>query len=275
MCDNCFECKKKMSEQEMPLIDSVFMILTERCNLKCTYCFVHQNPREMTLDVALDTVDFLIKNSKITGNTTSINFFGGEPLLKWGQIIVPVVEYIRKEKQVPFNISMTSNGILLDREKLEYMKENNIGLLFSIDGAKKTQDTNRPFHSGIGSFDILESKIPLILEYYPNMTFRATISNETVQYTFENMKFAIDKGYNNMFFIPNVFAKWTEEEKETLKKEIRKFSDYFIDQCRKGKIVTLNPLDEAIKKIKQINNATIKGEFRKRPNTIGKGKCGL
>ena len=211
MCDNCSQCKSKkqcFSTEDLPLIDSVFMILTERCNLKCSYCFVHQNPREMTLDVALDTVDFLIKNSKITGNTPSINFFGGEPLLKWKEIIVPVVDYIRKEKKVPFNLSMTSNGVLLTREKLEYMKENQIGLLFSIDGDKETQDINRPFHGGVGSFDILKSKIPLVLEYYPEMTFRATIANNTVQHTFKNMMFAVEQGYTNMFFIPNVFANW-------------------------------------------------------------------
>ena len=225
----------------------------------------------MSYQVALDATNFLIKNAEETRQVPNIVFFGGEPLLEWDNIIVPLTNYIRKEYQKPFTLSITSNCVLMTEEKLEFMKENNIGLLFSIDGDKETQDINRPFHNGKGSFDLLEDKIPLILKYYPNMTFRATIYKGTVLNTFHNIKFAIENGYNNMFFIPNVFDEWDEKEKEILKEQVKLFGDWFIENARKGRIIILNNFDKVLRQIMSINQA-----YRDNLNRpIKTHKCGL
>jgi radical SAM protein with 4Fe4S-binding SPASM domain len=225
----------------------------------------------MPFNIALDATKFLIRNSKDTGYTPNITFFGGEPLLEWDSVIVPLTKYIREEYKEPFNLSITSNCILMTEEKLNFMKENNIGLLFSIDGDQETQDINRPFHSGKGSFDMLIDKIPMILKYYPNTTFRATIHKPTAHLTFDNMKFAVEQGYNNMFFTPNVFDEWTEEEKSKLKEQVILFADYFIENARQGKIVHLNNLDRIFPKILAINNAYKKNLDR----PYLSHKCGL
>lgn len=262
-------------QKELPLITSVFLTLTERCNLACEYCFVNHSARDITYEVAKDTVDFLIKNAEIEKQIPSINFFGGEPLLKWDEVIVPLTLYIREELKIPFYLSMTSNCLLMTREKLEFMKAYKIGLLFSFDGDKKTQDINRPLRNGQGSFDLLKDKIPMILEYYPSMTFRATISNLTVQHTFENMMFACNNNYDNLFFIPNVFAEWTDEQKEYLKIELRKFSDYYIERIRQGDRIRFTNLEEQIRKIVTINRAICNKSFRKGESNKCTGKCGL
>ena len=234
-------------------------------------CFVNQNIEKMSHQTALDATNFLIENSKITGFTPSITFFGGEPLLEWETIIVPLTKYIREEYRKPFNLSITSNCVLMTEDKLKFMKKNNIGLLFSIDGDKETQDINRPFHSGKGSFDVLKDKIPMILKYFPNMTFRATIHRPTAKNTFHNMKFAIEQGYNNMFFIPNVFDEWSEGDKNILKEQVELFGDYFIDNARQGKMIHLNNLDKIFPKILEINSAYKK----KLDRPLLSHKCGL
>lgn len=254
-----------------PKITSAFFILTNQCNLKCPYCFVNQNVEKMPFNIALDATKFLIRNSKDIGYTPNIVFFGGEPLLEWDSVIVPLTKYIREEYKEPFNLSITSNCILMTEEKLNFMKENNIGLLFSIDGDQETQDINRPFHSGKGSFDILIDKIPMILKYYPNMTFRATIHKPTAHLTFDNMKFAIQQGYNNMFFIPNVFDDWSEDDKDILRWQVSMFGDYFIKNARHGKIIHLNNLDRIFPLITEINEAY----KNKSGRPLIKHKCGL
>jgi len=254
-----------------PKITSAFFILTNQCNLKCPYCFVNQNVEKMPFNIALDATKFLIRNSKDIGYTPNITFFGGEPLLEWDSVIVPLTKYIREEYKEPFNLSITSNCILMTEEKLNFMKENNIGLLFSIDGDQETQDINRPFHSGKGSFDMLIDKIPMILKYYPNTTFRATIHKPTAHLTFDNMKFAIQQGYNNMFFIPNVFDDWSEDDKDILRWQVSMFGDYFIKNARHGKIIHLNNLDRIFPLITEINEAY----KNKSGRPLIKHKCGL
>lgn len=261
----------------LPKIIGGFLNLTQRCNLKCKYCFVVQQPKDMSYQVAKDAVDFYANNAKLTGDKPSINYFGGEPLLRWKEIIVPLTKYIRETYGDNYGIGMTTNGILLDKEKLEFMEKYNVGFLFSIDGDKKTQDTNRPFHNGEGSFDLLVEKIPMFLEYNPNATFRATIDHNNVNELYHNFKFAEKIKYTNMFGVVNVFNDWTEEEKKILKEQIKLIVDYYISNLREGKeTMNFNPLTEMFKEIKKVNKAEIKGEFRNQGiNFPGFGRCGI
>lgn len=271
-CENCLDNScNNISNARFSKITSAFLILTNQCPLACKYCFHNQNVERMSYQTALDAAKFLIKNSKETGFTPNITFFGGEPLLEWDSVIVPLTKYIREEYRQQFTLSITSNCILMTEDKLKFMKENNIGLLFSIDGDKETQDINRPFHNGKGSFDVLKNKIPMILKYFPNMTFRATIHRPTAKNTFHNMKFAVEQGYNNMFFIPNVFDEWTEEEKGILKEQLSLFGDCFIENARQGRIIHLNNLDKIFPKILEINYAY----KNKLDRPLLSHKCGL
>lgn len=239
---------------DLPKISTAFLMTTNRCNLHCRYCFVSQNPKDMSFTIAKDSVSFLVKNAKLNNAIPNIVFFGGEPLLKWDDIIVPLTKYIRNELKTPFNLSITSNCTLMTEDKLKFMKENNIGLLFSIDGDKNTQDFNRPFHNGIGTFDVLKDKIPMILKYFPTVTFRSTIHQPTCKYLFENIKFAHEQGFTNTFFVPNQFENWTEKNKKILKNELRKFSDYFILSIHNKKsIIKFSELEKSFYKVLKLD----------------------
>lgn len=267
MCDSCNKCSE--NRVILPKITSAFLVLTESCNLKCKYCWVNQNPRHMTFEIAKKSVDFLIANSEIEKVIPNITFFGGEPLLKWEEIIVPIVNYIRNEYNKPFKINITSNCVLLTKDKMKFISDNGITLLFSIDGDRETQDYNRPLHGDGSSFNILENIIDSIPKYFPNTTFRSTIMPETSHFTFHNVVFAIEKGYPQVFSTPNVFTEWSKENKEILRLELRKIVDYYIDNLRKGRIIHYINLDEKIKDAININRI-IKGKMKK--NTF---KCGL
>lgn len=263
-------------ERKLPLISSAFLNVTQRCNLKCKYCFVCQQPKEITYEVAQDAAKFLARNAFADGRMPSINFFGGEPMLRYKDIIKPLTEWIRDVYGDNYALSLTTNGTLLNEEIMEFFDKNDVGMLFSIDGDKKTQDINRPYHSGKGSFDKLEKVIDLVLKYHPNMTFRATIDPPTHKELFNNYLFAISKGYKNSFFIPNIFSTWSENELKELDRELDKICDYYIEELKAGRApMSFNHFEEARAAIKKI--ARLKdGEFREDgKGKLASGRCGL
>lgn len=260
----------------MQKISNAMLIVTHACPLACRYCFVHQEPSRMTLETAMDAAKFLIANAEETGQVPGINFFGGEPMVMWDSIIVPLTNCIRKEYKKPFDLSITTNGVLLNEERIKFMKDNGFGLLLSIDGAKETQDYNRPYHNGAGSFDTLAPLLPKIVTTFPNVTFRSTTIPATCGHVFENIMFAKDSGFNNFFVVPNVFEEWDENSKATLTEEFNKYVDYYIDEYRAGRIpITFSTLEECFRDIKMINSAIQNKQYRTHSKCNACGKCGL
>lgn len=293
--DNCFNCLNKEDcspkktgstnlptygkcgdSNSLPEITSVFLVLTQACNLKCKYCFVVQKPREMTYQIAKDAADYVARNAKLRGEVPCINFFGGEPLLKWKEIIVPLTDYIRETYGNAFELSMTTNGVLLDEPKLIYMRKNKIGFMVSIDGAQATQDKNRPCSGGGSSFEIIEPRIPMYLLYNPNMTFRATVDHDNAGDYLENHIFAYEKGYTNMFSIVNVFSQWSEDEKATLSKQIRLVADFYLEKLKSGKPFGIQPFEGMFRKIDLAEDAKRMETFRTAgEGLLAYGRCGL
>ena len=256
----------------LPKITSAFLNVTNACNLRCRYCFVEQSPEYMTLQTAKDAADFLAGNAE--GGQASINFFGGEPLLMWDEIIVPLTRYVRGKYGGRFNLSMTSNCTLLTQERAEFMRENGVGLLFSMDGAKETQDRNRPCADGRSSFDILEEKIPIILNYFPDVMFRATVTPATCGSLFNDMMYAERKGFREFFTMPNCFEPW--EETGTLSAQLRLYSDHYLDCMRRGtEPIFFSQLEKYFRKILLHNTAIERGARRKARGCFACGKCGL
>lgn len=262
---------------DLPLITSVFLNVTDACNLRCPYCFVEQQQHYMNYKVAKDTADFLIRNAKKDGSIPAINFFGGEPTLCWDSIIVPLTNYIRNEYGGVFELSMTSNCTLLEESHIKFMVDNKIGLLFSIDGDAETQNINRPMQSGKGSFRLLEHSIDTIAKSFPEVCFRSTAVPKTCHHTFHNIQFAYEHGYKRYFVVPNVFEEWDDEARETLKSEMRKYSDWLIESFRAGRMppIVFSDYEESLVKIQRINTSIQNDVFREESRCGACAKCGL
>ena len=204
--------------------------VTDSCNLACKYCFVQQKPHFMTIDLAKQTIDWLVNNLKNKNSLlvdkkldkADLNFFGGEPMLLYDDIIVPLVLYTEEKYPNLVHFGITTNGTLLNKERIDFLKEHNFSILLSIDGDKETQNFNRPQRNGEGSFDLVEKNIDYLLQNFPTTTFRATIYQPTVKYLYENYLYAISKGFRNIFLCPNAREDWTEEHIEELKLELNK-----------------------------------------------------
>lgn len=257
----------------LPRICGGFLNLTQRCNLKCRYCFVHQQPKEMTYETAKDAVDFYARNAVLEATEPQVTFFGGEPMLKYEEIIKPLVEYIRSTYG-DYNISITTNGTLLNEEVYEFFKENDVGMLLSLDGMKEIQDYNRPYHSGRGSFDDIDIKMHL--KYYPGGTFRATVDPDTVHLLYENYLWGEGQGFTNCAFILNSFAYWSDEKLLILEKEINKVANHIIRNKEENKpFMSFNEFDKFNDDMDFLKNVD-KNYFRDREQrSPACGSCGL
>lgn len=239
----------------LPITD-VCLNVTEECNLACKYCFTEHHPNYMTLEVAKDAAKWLynnaIESSKIQEKEVipNIGFFGGEPTLMWDSIIVPLISWI-EEQNWKFTYGITSNCILMDENKVNYLLEKDIGLLLSCDGNKYSQDLNRPMkNSTKSSFDELYKNLPYIAKKMPWVMFRSTITPVVADQLFENLMFAGKMGFENVFSIINEFEEWDDNSRLIIEKELDKYCLYVIDACLKEQpFVKLRPFEQAINKI--------------------------
>lgn len=102
-------------------ITTAIVLLTTGCNLRCEYCFEESlRPKNMTFDIAKDTLNFLIKNGENLRKNSHFTFFGGEPMLTFDSVMVPLIDY-NKTLPKPATFSMTTNGTLLTKEKLNFL----------------------------------------------------------------------------------------------------------------------------------------------------------
>ena len=265
-------------------LTKICLNLTDACNFACRYCFVEQHPHYMTYEVAKKSVDFimenLIKKRKIMNNPSlkaGLTYFGGEPTIMWDSIIVPLTTYIRKNK-LPININMTTNASLLNEQRIQWLKKNNISILLSMDGDKETQCFNRPARDPkTNSFEVVEKNIPAILSAFPDVTFRATIFAPTAHHTFENFVYAMNKGFKNIFFLPDSRHPWTEEEKKVLKQELDKIFSFYT-YCFSNDLqppINFKLMNRGYEQIFKHDLAVSKKEITITPKTHSVNRCGL
>ncbi|GEN73677.1 radical SAM/SPASM domain-containing protein [Chryseobacterium lathyri] len=170
--------------EEHPLTN-ISLNVAQVCNLSCVYCYgvdgEYGLKGKMNEETAFKSIDFLVKQSKNQKNIT-ITFFGGEPMLNY-PLIKKCVDYSREQAEKhnkAIKFSITTNGTKFNKEVNKYLNDNKFNVIVSFDGDQETQDKNRPFRGGQGSY---EKTLPKIQEFLKsrdgNATARATVTNHT------------------------------------------------------------------------------------------------
>ncbi len=165
------------------VVKALCLHIAHDCNLACRYCFAeegeyHGRRALMSFEVGKKALDFLVKNS---GNRVNleVDFFGGEPLMNW-QVVKDLVAYGRSLEEPyhkKFRFTLTTNGILLNDEIMEFANKEMSNIVLSIDGRKEVNDLMRPHRGGQGSYDTIVPKFRKVAEsrnqmnYYVRGTF--------------------------------------------------------------------------------------------------------
>jgi uncharacterized protein len=146
------------------VIKALCLHVSHACNLTCDYCFAsqgnfHGERALMSSEIGRQAIDFLLEHSG-TRNHLEVDFFGGEPLLNW-DMVKQTVAYARgKEKKSGkrFRFTLTTNGVLLDEEVMEFANREMYNVVLSLDGRKEIHDRLRRTVSGKGSYDLIVPK---------------------------------------------------------------------------------------------------------------------
>lgn len=227
-------------------IKALCLNVAHTCNLSCEYCFAkggkYSGPDAiMTIDVAKKAIDFLLANSGSHYNL-DIDFFGGEPLLNF-DLVKETVDYARSKEEEfnkHFNFTLTTNGLLLDDEVIDYLNKNMKNVVLSLDGRKEKHDQFRKTLNGKGSFDAIVPKFQNFVkkrgdkEYYMRGTFTANNLDFT-----EDLKTYLDLGFTRTSLEPVVGKSdepyaLKEEHLDKIYAEYEKLADMLIEKIDKN-----------------------------------------
>lgn len=165
------------------VVKALCLHIAHDCNLACRYCFAEEGEYKgrralMTYEVGKKALDFLIANSGRRRNL-EVDFFGGEPLMNF-EVVKQLVAYGREQEKIHnknFRFTLTTNGVLLNDDIMEFANKEMDNVVLSIDGRKEVHDYMRPFRNGQGSYDLILPKFKKFADsrnqtkYYVRGTF--------------------------------------------------------------------------------------------------------
>ncbi len=229
------------------VVKAMCLHIAHDCNLACKYCFAeegeyHGRRALMSFEVGKKALDFLIANS---GNRVNleVDFFGGEPLMNW-DVVKQLVEYGRsKEKEFnkKFRFTLTTNGVLLNDEIMEFANREMANVVLSLDGRKEINDGNRPFRNGKGSYDIIVPKFQKFAKSREDKSYyvRGTFTRKNLDFS-EDVKHFADLGFKHMSIEPVVGEEYEEyaikeEDLPKIMEEYDNLAKEYIKRYKEGR----------------------------------------
>ncbi len=193
------------------VVKALCLHIAHDCNLACKYCFAgegeyHGDRSLMSLEVGKAAIDFLIAHSGSRRNL-EVDFFGGEPLMNF-DVVKEIVAYGRS-KEEPYNknfrFTLTTNGMLLNDEIMEFVNKEMSNVVLSIDGRKKVHDMMRPTPNGKGSYDYIMPKFKKLAAQrdQKNYYVRGTFTHNNLDFASDVLHLA-DEGFSQISVEPVV-----------------------------------------------------------------------
>ena len=199
------------------VVKALCLHIAHDCNLACRYCFAeegeyHGRRALMSYEVGKAALDFLIANSGSRRNL-EVDFFGGEPTLNF-QVVKDLVAYGREQEKLHdknFRFTLTTNGVLLNDEIMEFANKEMANVVLSIDGRKEVNDRMRPFRNGSGSYDLIVPKFRKFADSrkQTNYYVRGTFTHNNLDFSQDVLHLA-DLGFKQISVEP-VVAQETDD----------------------------------------------------------------
>ncbi|MBQ3132971.1 MAG: thioether cross-link-forming SCIFF peptide maturase [Clostridia bacterium] len=240
--DKAFDYKNRST-----VVKALCLHVAHTCNLTCNYCFAaqgkfHGDRALMSFEVGKRALDFLVENS---GNRVNleVDFFGGEPLMNWDVVkqLVAYARSIEKDAGKNFRFTLTTNGVLIDDDVIEFANKEMHNVVLSLDGRPQVHDKLRRTVNNKGSYDIIVPKFQKLVEsrggkgYY----MRGTFTHDNVDFTNDVFHMA-DLGFDQLSMEPVVCAPdepWalTAEDLPKVKEQYEILAKEMLRRNREGK----------------------------------------
>ncbi|MBQ6899000.1 MAG: thioether cross-link-forming SCIFF peptide maturase [Clostridia bacterium] len=240
------ELKKRTSG----VVKALCLHIAHTCNLNCSYCFAsqgkyHGDRAVMSFEVGKRALDFLVENSG-TRRNLEVDFFGGEPLMNF-TVVKQLVEYARsieKEKGKNFRFTLTTNGMLIDDDVIEFSNREMSNVVLSLDGRKEIHDRFRVDYQGRGSWEQIVPKFQKFVKARDNKNYymRGTFTHANPDFL-EDIRTMLDLGFTELSMEPVVCAAddpsaLTEEDKTVVMKQYEELAELMLQRHREGKPFT-------------------------------------
>jgi len=240
----------KFKEKSAGVVKALCLHIAHTCNLNCSYCFASQGKYHgeralMSYEVGKQALDFLVKNSG-TRRNLEVDFFGGEPLMNF-DVVKKLVNYARsieKDAGKNFRFTLTTNGMLINDDVIEFANKEMSNVVLSLDGRKEIHDKYRVDYAGNGSWERIVPKFQKLVKardgknYYMRGTF--THANPDFLKDIETM---LDLGFNELSMEPVVGpesdpSSLTKEDLPIVLSQYEELANLMIKRRREGKPFT-------------------------------------
>lgn len=235
----------KMKNNEDSVVKAMCLHVAHDCNMICTYCFGEQGTFAgskclMSLEVGIKAIDYLIANSGFRRNL-EIDFFGGEPLMNF-EVVKKLVDYGREQEKL-FNknirFTITTNGLLLDDEKTEYINQTMDNVILSIDGRPEVNDNMRKTVNGSPTYDVITKNYLNFVKKREGLYYvRGTFTRNNLDFA-KDIEHLVNLGFSNVSVEPVVtdlkqaYA-LQEVDRDKIFEEYDRLTDLYMEKMSKG-----------------------------------------
>lgn len=241
-----FEDVAKEFKKRQGVVKAICLHVAHDCNLACKYCFAgkgeYDGPKGlMSFETGKRALDFLIEQSE-TRKNLEVDFFGGEPLMNW-EVCKKLVEYGREQEKIHnknFRFTLTTNGLLINDDVIEFCNREMGNVVLSLDGRKSTNDAMRVSRNGAGSYDLIIDKFKKFANSrnQENYYMRGTYTHNNLDFSKDIIHMA-DMGFKELSIEPVVCSPdepyaLKDSDLPILKEQYQILADEMLKRYRKG-----------------------------------------
>lgn len=245
--EDIYEPYVKDFKKRETVVKALCLHIAHDCNLACKYCFAeegeyHGRRALMSFEVGKKALDFLIANSGSRRNL-EVDFFGGEPLMNF-EVVKQLVAYGREQEKIHnknFRFTLTTNGVLLNDDILEFLNKEMANVVLSIDGREEVNNKMRPFRNGKGSYELIVPKFQKVAESrkQTNYYVRGTFTRNNLDFS-EDVLHLADLGFEQISVEPVVAAdtedySLREEDIPVICEQYDKLAKEMVKRSKEGK----------------------------------------
>ena len=248
--DNFEPMAGDLKKKTAGVVKALCLHVAHTCNLNCSYCFASQGKYNgdravMSFETGKRALDFLIENSG-TRRNLEVDFFGGEPLMNW-DVVKQLVAYAReveKKYNKNFRFTLTTNGVLVDDEVIEFANREMSNVVLSLDGRKDVHDRFRVDYAGQGSWEKIVPKFQKFVEARGNNEYymRGTFTHHNPDFL-KDIETMLDLGFTELSMEPVVCAagdpsELTSDDLPIVCEQYEKLAELMIKRKKEGKPFT-------------------------------------
>ena len=240
----------ELKQKNEGIVKALCLHVAHTCNLNCSYCFASQGKYHgeraiMSFEVGKQALDFLVAHSG-TRTNLEVDFFGGEPLMNFDVVkqLVAYARSIEKENHKNFRFTLTTNGLLIDDDVIDFCNREMHNVVLSLDGRKEVHDRFRVDYSGRGSWERIVPKFQKLVEARggKNYYMRGTFTHANPDFL-EDIKEMLSLGFTELSMEPVVCAPddpsaLTEEDLPVVMEQYEKLAELMLERRAEGRPFT-------------------------------------